>query len=132
MSVCKFYSLISPHSAKSENPFKTAGQTTLQLLICVLVCSHLFGVFFLGFCFPFALPFPPWPFFSLYLAFLFILCPLFHMFLECGENADLSACCTGQRWCESGCCLVSWRGECQKALYAIASTCLLPNKLVQK
>ena len=45
MSVCKFYSLIFPHSVKSENTFKTAGQTTLQLLICVLVCSHLLWCF---------------------------------------------------------------------------------------
>lgn len=54
MSVCKFYSLISPHSVKSGNPFKTAGQPILQLLICAFACSHLLWYFLpcllLSFC----------------------------------------------------------------------------------
>lgn len=54
MSVCKFYSLISFHSAKSENPFKTAGPQDCSFLSkhpLVLISSC---VFFLGFCFSFA------------------------------------------------------------------------------
>lgn len=74
ISVCKFYSLISPHSVKSENPFKTAGRTTLQLLIHVLACSHLlFLGFWLFFCLVLS---PPGP--SSHLIFLsFSFCVLF-------------------------------------------------------